>query len=118
MVYKFTVAGDHTYSVGVENGGAWVNNTDECEKYITNKAFKELTTHIDRDAEGRVIARAGGIDMLHNLVAQYGGKAANWVKRSSAEMYHLQTGELGEFHWFENTKDNIGRTQIKWKPLQ
>ena len=50
-----------------------------------------------------------------NLVARYGGKASNWVKKSTQVIEHPETGEDVEIHWFENMKDNLGRIDIKWK---
>ncbi len=68
----------------------------------------------DLISQSRVIAKGPAVKQAGRLAKQYGGKIGNWVKKSSPILEHPHTGEDVEIHWFENTKDNIGRVEHKW----
>jgi hypothetical protein len=57
----------------------------------------------------RVIAKGKRIRDVHRLVAQYGGKASKWVKKSSPRIEIAY--EHFEFHWYEHP--GIGRFEVK-----
>lgn len=57
----------------------------------------------------RVIAKGRRIRDVRRLVAQYGGRASKWVKKSSARIEI--DGEYYELHWYEHA--GIGRVEVK-----
>jgi hypothetical protein len=63
-------------------------------------------------ARSRVIAKGQGIRDIERLVSQYGGKAKNWIKKSSPVM--VISGGRAEIHWYEH--HGVGRVEekIKW----
>lgn len=63
-------------------------------------------------AQARVIARGRKIKDLNRLLAEYGGTARHWVKKSSQPF--LIDNRLVEVHWYEH--QGIGRVEakIKW----
>lgn len=60
-------------------------------------------------SESRVIAKGKRIRDVKRLVAQYGGKASRWVKKSSPRIEVF--GKFVEYHWYEHT--GIGRVEVK-----
>ena len=60
-------------------------------------------------SQARVIAKGNRIRNVHRLVAQYGGKASQWVKKSSPQFE--VAGEHFEYHWYEHT--GLGRFETK-----
>jgi hypothetical protein len=63
-------------------------------------------------SQARVIAKGKRIRDVQRLVKQYGGKARQWVKKSSQPFSYQ--GKLAEVHWYEH--HGIGRFEekIKW----
>jgi hypothetical protein len=60
-------------------------------------------------SEARVVAKGKRIRDVRRLVAQYGGRASKWVKKSSAP---FETGDQSfELHWYEHP--GIGRFEVK-----
>jgi hypothetical protein len=64
-------------------------------------------------AQARVIAKGKRIRDVRRLVARYGGKAANWVKKSSP-VFEIG-GERFEYHWYEHP--GIGKVELKLKQI-
>ena len=60
-------------------------------------------------SQSRVIAKGQHIREVNRLVAQYGGKASQWVKKSSPQIEIA--GKKIEYHWYEHS--GIGRFEIK-----
>ncbi len=60
-------------------------------------------------SEARVIAKGKRIRDVRRLVAQYGGRASKWLKKSSMPIEIA--GEYFEFHWYEHP--GIGRFEMK-----
>ena len=60
-------------------------------------------------SESRVIAKGLRIREVERLVAQYGGKASKWVKKSSPQLE--VAGKHIEYHWYEHP--GIGRFETK-----
>lgn len=60
-------------------------------------------------SQARVIAKGNRIRNVQRLVAQYGGRASQWVKKSSPEFE--VSGENHEYHWYEHP--GIGRFETK-----
>ena len=60
-------------------------------------------------SDARVIAKGRRIRNVRRLVAQYGGRASQWVKKSSAQFE--VAGERFEYHWYEH--HGIGRFETK-----
>jgi hypothetical protein len=60
-------------------------------------------------SQSRVIAKGKRIREVRRLVAQFGGRASQWVKKSSprAEV----DGECFEIHWYEHL--GLGRFEEK-----
>jgi hypothetical protein len=56
-------------------------------------------------SQARVIAKGKRIRNVQRLVAQYGGRASQWVKKSSPQFQ--VAGEYFEYHWYEHS--GIGR---------
>jgi hypothetical protein len=63
-------------------------------------------------SQSRVIAAGRGIRDLERLLRQYGGRARDWVKKSSPVILIHQ--RRAEVHWYECR--GIGRVEqkIKW----
>ena len=57
----------------------------------------------------RVIAKGERIRDVRRLVAQYGGKASRWVKKSSPQFE--VAGRRFEYHWYEH--HGVGRFEAK-----
>ena len=64
-------------------------------------------------AQARVIARGKRIRDIGRLVANYGGKQAKWVKKSSPRFE--VAGELFEYHWYEHP--GMGKFEVKRKQV-
>ena len=62
-------------------------------------------------AQARVIAKGRRIRLVGRLVAQHGGRASRWVKKSSPRFEIAD--ELFEYHWYEHP--GIGRFGLKQK---
>ena len=60
-------------------------------------------------AQSRVIAKGTQIREVKRLVAQYGGRASKWVKKSSPQIEIA--GKKIEYHWYEHS--GIGRFEVK-----
>ena len=60
-------------------------------------------------APSRVIAKGKQIREVKRLVAQYGGRASKWVKKSSPQI-EIADKKI-EYHWYEHS--GIGRFEIK-----
>jgi len=60
-------------------------------------------------SQARVIAKGKRIRNVQRLVAQFGGRASQWVKKSSPQFE--VAGEYFEYHWYEHPK--IGRFETK-----
>ena len=65
-------------------------------------------------ARSRVIAKGNRIRDVQRLVGTYGGKASQWVKKSSPRF------EIGwyqyEYHWYEHP--SLGRVEVKRQRVQ
>ncbi|HZZ27463.1 MAG TPA: hypothetical protein VFE46_05595 [Pirellulales bacterium] len=64
-------------------------------------------------SQSRVIAKGNRIRDVRRLVRQYGGRPAQWIKKSSPRfsMGH----RTYEFHWYEHP--GLGRFEIKRKEV-
>lgn len=60
-------------------------------------------------SQARVIAKGRRIREVERLVAEYGGRASKWVKKSSPQFEIA--GERFEYHWYEHP--GIGRVEVK-----
>jgi hypothetical protein len=60
-------------------------------------------------SEARVIAKGKRIRDVRRLVAQYGGRASKWVKKSSPRIEIA--GQDFELHWYEHP--GIGRFEVR-----
>ena len=60
-------------------------------------------------SQALVIAKGRRIREVERLVAQYGGRASKWVKKSSPQFEIA--GERFEYHWYEHP--GIGRFEVK-----
>ena len=60
-------------------------------------------------SQSRVIAKGQRIRNVGRLVAQYGGRASQWVKKSSPRV--KVDGEYFEVHWYEHR--GLGRFELK-----
>jgi hypothetical protein len=60
-------------------------------------------------SQSRLIAKGRRIRDVERLVAQYGGRASKWVKKSSPQLE--VAGEYFEYHWYEHP--GIGRFEAK-----
>jgi hypothetical protein len=60
-------------------------------------------------SQARVIAKGKRIREVERLVAQYGGRASKWVKKSSPQFE--VAGDCFEYHWYEHP--GIGRFEMK-----
>jgi len=60
-------------------------------------------------SQARVIAKGRRIRDVRRLVAQYGGRASQWVKKSSPQIEIAE--EHFEFHWYEHA--GLGRFEVK-----
>ena len=60
-------------------------------------------------AEARVIAKGQGIRDVQRLVAQYGGRASRWVKKSSPQ-FEIADARF-EYHWYEH--HGVGRFETR-----
>jgi hypothetical protein len=64
-------------------------------------------------SQSRVIAKGQRIRDVERLVGTYGGRASQWVKKSSPR---LEDDEgLYEIHWYEHP--GIGRVELKRKQV-
>ena len=64
-------------------------------------------------SQSRVIAKGRRIRDVQRLVADYGGRAARWVKKSSPQLEN-EDGTY-EIHWYEHP--GIGRVELKRKQV-
>ena len=71
--------------------------------------FQLTRSHL---SQSRVIAKGRAIRDSDRLVTLYGGKARDWLKKSTAIL--LVDGRQAEIHWYEC--HGVGRveTKIKW----
>jgi hypothetical protein len=60
-------------------------------------------------SQARVIAKGKRIRNVQRLVAQYGGRASQWTKKSSPQFE--VAGEYFEYHWYEHP--GIGRFETR-----
>lgn len=60
-------------------------------------------------SQSRVIAKGRRIRDIRRLVAQYGGRASQWIKKSSPRIEI--DGEYYELHWYEHPE--LGRFEVK-----
>jgi hypothetical protein len=60
-------------------------------------------------SETRIIAKGKRIRGVRRLVAQYGGRTSEWVKKSSPRIEI--NGEHFELHWYEHP--GLGRFEVK-----
>jgi len=60
-------------------------------------------------SDARVIAKGQRIRDIQRLVAQYGGRASRWVKKSSPQFE--VAGARFEYHWYEH--HGVGRFETK-----
>lgn len=60
-------------------------------------------------SQARVIAKGKRIRNVQRLVAQYGGRASQWIKKSGPQFE--VGGERFEYHWYEHP--GIGRFETK-----
>ena len=65
-------------------------------------------------AQSRVIAKGNRIRDVQRLVADYGGRSSQWVKKSSPR-FEINGLEY-EYHWVEHA--GIGRIEVKRKQVQ
>ena len=72
----------------------------------------ELTPHML--AQSRVIAKGNRIREIQRLVAEYGGKPSQWVKKSSPRV-QIDGIEV-EYQWYEHP--GIGRVELKRKQVK
>lgn len=71
---------------------------------------KSTSRSLARSCQGRgVIAKGKRIRDVRRLVAKYGGKASQWVKKSGPRM--KIAGEYFELHWYEHP--GLGRFEVK-----
>ena len=60
-------------------------------------------------SQSRVIAKGRRIREVKRLIAEYGGRASKWVKKSSPE---IDIGDRTiEYHWYEHP--GIGRFEVR-----
>jgi hypothetical protein len=64
-------------------------------------------------SQSRIIAKGQRIRDVGRLVAKYGGRASQWVKKSSPRIE--VDGEYFELHWYEHRE--LGRFEIKQVPV-
>ena len=60
-------------------------------------------------AHARIIAKGKRIRDVHRLVARYGGRPSQWVKKSSPSFEIA--GQHFEYHWYECP--GIGKVELK-----
>ncbi len=60
-------------------------------------------------SNARVIAKGQRVRDVQRLVAQYGGRASRWVKKSSPQFE--VAGARFEYHWYEH--HGIGRFETR-----
>jgi len=60
-------------------------------------------------SDARVIAKGKRIRDVKRLVAKYGGRASQWVKKSSPQFE--VAGASFEYHWYEH--HGVGRFETK-----
>lgn len=60
-------------------------------------------------SDARVIAKGQRIRDVQRLVAQYGGRASRWVKKSSPQFE--VAGARFEYHWYEH--HGVGRFETR-----
>ena len=60
-------------------------------------------------SDARVIAKGQRIRDVQRLVAQYGGRASRWVKKSSPQ-FEVASARF-EYHWYEHY--GVGRFETK-----
>lgn len=64
-------------------------------------------------AASRVVAKGKRICDVNRLVASYGGRASQWVKKSGPL---FEVGDRAfEFHWYEHP--GVGRFEVKRKEV-
>jgi hypothetical protein len=66
-------------------------------------------SHPQHLSGARVIAKGKRIRDVRRLVAQYGGRASKWVKKSSPRFESDK--EYFEIHWYEHP--GMGRFEVK-----
>jgi len=65
-------------------------------------------------AQARVIAKGRRIRDIRRLVAGYGGRPSQWVKKSSPR-FEIES-EFFEYHWYEHP--GIGKVEMKRKRVR
>ena len=76
-----------------------------------SRAASDLTPRLL--AQSRVIAKGRRIRDVQRFVETYGGKASEWVKKSSPSFE--SQGHEYEYHWYEHP--TIGRVEVKVKQV-
>lgn len=64
-------------------------------------------------SQARVIAKGNRIRDAHRLVATYGGRKSQWVKKSSPRFE--MGNEQYEYHWYEHP--GISRVELRLKQV-
>ncbi|MBI3698620.1 MAG: hypothetical protein HY238_27750 [Acidobacteria bacterium] len=64
-------------------------------------------------AQARVIAKGKRIRDVRRLVARYGGRPSQWVKKGSPPFE--VAGQHFEYHWYEHP--GIGKVELKRKQV-
>ncbi len=64
-------------------------------------------------AQSRLIAKGRRIRDVQRLARTYGGRASQWMKKSSP--HFEDEGRYYEFHWYEHP--DIGRVELKRKEV-
>ena len=60
-------------------------------------------------SQSRVIAKGKHIREVKRLVARYGGRASQWVKKSGPQIEI--DGKIIEYHWYEHS--GIGKVEVR-----
>ena len=74
------------------------------------KLSKQLASEAQMAESGRTIIGSGKLTEAARLAKQYGGKAVDWVKKSSSSF--TKNGTTFETHWYENI---ITRIKVEFK---
>ena len=83
-------------------------------KLVTNgiRLAKQLASEAQMTQAGKTIIESGKLTEAGRLARQYGGEAADWVKKSSTS-YSLGSAKF-ETHWYENVVNWL-RVEFKTK---
>lgn len=94
--------------------GEVANVAETGAKLSTNgvKLAKQLASEAQMAEEGITIVGPGKLREAGRLAEQYGGEAADWVKKSSSSF--TNNGTTFETHWYENIL-NLNKVEFKTK---